>query len=258
MCIESADEQEDAVLNVHQVKKGGCLSNLLVSVLKSECTQRKTVVVMPKNIQSFRSFCRFRINAPLLNVQHPDLNDCPPAGFFVLINKNHRPICAGGSVKRITCVNLTGLGRWMAIALSLNVSLFGMCLAAEIYAHHAMNSSRMSAGRGAQYGAMDDGTKEMISPFTTIKFARRFPSCSRYKITRTLQDLEEAGMISVSKSMHCNTIRANPAHSLFSRYWPALSKLTEALHGLDTLERTSRSIAGMHLILDDLQCPRTC
>lgn len=245
-CIKLADEQEDAILDVHQVKKGGCLSNLLVAILESECAHRSTVVVTPKDIQSFQSFRRFREGGLLLDVSSPSPGARLPEGFFVLVNANQKPIGATDPARRGMCVRLTGLGRWMAIALLLDVSLFGMCLAAEINAHYA------GARDVARNGVQDD--PDMIAPFTTIRFARRFPSCSRCKITRARQELEEAGMVSVSKTMHCNMIRSNPAHSLFSKYSPILAEFASALRGTDTLEGTSRVVMSAYSVLQGQKC----
>lgn len=249
--IEFADEQEDAILNVHQVKKGGCLSNLLTSVLESECLRHKTVTVTPKNIQSFRSFHKVKINNLFLDVIQPDINNSLPDDFSILINENQNPIGVTNSKGGIG-VKLTGLGRWMAISLLWDISLFAMCLASEINTHYIINIKNMASyDKTCMYNNSKDTTTQktswnIISPFTTIKFTRRFPNCSRCKITRTLKELNDTKMISVTKIIHCNVIMSNLAHPLFSKYSSILTKLTEALHGIDTLENTSRSIANVY------------
>lgn len=241
--IKSADEQEDTILNAHRIKKDGCLSDLLISALESECTKRKTVIVAPKNIRSFQSFHKLKIDSTLLDMAHSSLTASTPKGFLVLINVNQKPIGPARHKKMCTRVKLTGLGRWVAFAMSWNISLLGMCVTAEIIGHYTANTRNGKTLKDAQNDA----------PFTMIKFSRRFPDCDRTKLMRTIQELEEARIINISKIMHCNMITLNFSHPLVAKYSPVLAKLAKALHGIDTLESTSRAITEMYPGMHRLQ-----
>lgn len=253
--IEFDDEQDSPILNTHGIKKDGCMANLLVSILASERAQCQTVTVMSKDVRSFRDYQGFRINSLFIDVIYADLNDLSHKKLFILVNKNQKPICVNSSTKKIMGVKLTGLGRWMAFALSWNLSLFAMCVAAEINLHNcSTNAKNMTicdgfcTCHGMQRTGMHERRLMMVNPFTMIKFAHRFPYVKRCKITRTLKELDSAGMISVSKTMHCNVIRSNLDHPLFSKYSLILSRLTKAMHGEDTLENTSRSIRHVRFV----------
>ena len=254
-CIKSSTSQEDILLNVHEIKKNGCMSNLLVSILTSKCTRSKTVIISQKDMRSFRSFHELTTNSPFLKVIHTNSNKLALNGFIIIVNKNQKPISFTDYTKMNTYVKLTALECWMAFALSWNISLFSMCVASEINLHYcaivAKNATicnKPCTAHGVQRMGIDERRLASISPFTMMKFAHRFPNIRRSKLTRTLKELENANMINISKIMHCNIIISNFEHPLFSKYSSILSKFTQALYDVDTLERTARVIRHVHQV----------
>lgn len=261
LCSKAAERQAADVLGARALKKGGCMANLLVSLLASEHSGVRAVTVMPRDIRSL-GFCRFAPDGSLASMIRPGSGG-PPEGFAPLVDANQNPVGARGKEGGVF-MRLTALGRWMAFSLMWDMSLFALCLSAEINLHncsaHAKNST-ICGGSCSCHGIQRVGARERsasaVNPFTVMRFARRFPSCSRCKISRTLRELEDLDMISVTKSMHCNVIRPDLGHPLFSRHSLILSRLSDAVYGIDTLENTSRAIRLVRPARPEARCPRT-